>query len=281
MTLDADGAAAESTAAAEALRNDPHIGVSRRAAFLLTWRRADQLRAIKEAAARQQEDADIVAEVCKQLRGGEPDARLFTLAAKLPEDLELAYPLLALDAARDFSAALGKHDDARSRRAAEYLAALAKRWQILGQPVPLAGDLLTGGRFDGSTLRDHIVLVDFWATWCAPCLAELPALKTLLARFGDRGLKVVGVSLDEDRRRLAEFVDAERLEWPIICDPPLATGAGHALSDKLGVKTVPLLILIGKDGRALRLGTRVADFTEEIEALLEPAASSDRDAAAK
>ncbi|HVU86450.1 MAG TPA: TlpA disulfide reductase family protein [Pirellulales bacterium] len=275
VTFGADGAAGELREAAETMQDDPHRGVSRRAAFLLSWYRADQLRAIKDPAARQQEAVQIMAEVGKQLARADTDPRLITLAAKLPEDLEPLSPRLALQASVDFGAALGQRDDVRSRRAADHLAGLAKRWQMLGQPVRLVGELHGGGRFNPDTLRDHVVLVDFWATWCAPCVAELPALKGLAARFGDRGLKVVGVSLDEDRERLADFVAEQRLAWPILCDPPLAGGTSHALADQLGVKTIPMMILIGRDGRVLRLGTRVADFADQIEALL---ATADADA---
>ena len=99
-------------------------------------------------------------------------------------------------------------------------------WQLLGQPLGLGGDLLDGGRFDQASLGGHVVLVDFWATWCAPCVAELPAVNALLAEFGDRGLKVIGVSLDDDKQCLANFVAEQRLTWPIICDPPLPGGGG-------------------------------------------------------
>ena len=215
--------------------------------------------------------ADLLADVQRQLTA-EFDERLIVLAGKLPEDLEHAYPHVALTAATDLAAVLARRDDGRSRRTAEFLAGMAKRWRLLGQMVEIEGTLIGGGRFDGNALRGHVVLVDFWATWCEPCVAELPALKALEARYRDRGLKLVGVSLDDDAERLARFLADRPLPWPTICHPASTRDGRHALSAKLGIDTVPTVVLVDKNGRVVRIGTNPAEFWQDIERLLgEPA----------
>src|SRR6185437_2517645 len=97
-------------------------------------------------------------------------------------------------------------------------------------------------RLDG--LRGKWVLLDFWATWCAPCVAELPSVQAAYARYHGRGVDVVGVSLDESNTAVADFVKARNTPWRQIHN---ASG-GADLVEAFGVNTRPATFLIDPQG---------------------------------
>jgi peroxiredoxin len=79
-------------------------------------------------------------------------------------------------------------------------------------------DDLTGQPARLRDLRGRVVLLNFWATWCAPCREEMPALETLARDFGPRGLTVVGVNFKEPKAQIEDFVRDNRLTFPTWLD---------------------------------------------------------------
>ncbi len=127
-----------------------------------------------------------------------------------------------------------------------------------GQEIEIAGPTLQGPPFDLRRLRGKVVLVDFWATWCGPCVAELPHLREVYDRYHARGFEVVGVSLDFTRDKLAEYVKEQQIPWPqIFFDAESKRGWANPLARRYGIHAIPDMILIDADGRvvsgALRL----------------------------
>ena len=84
---------------------------------------------------------------------------------------------------------------------------------------------LAGGELDLASLRGRVVLVNFWATWCPPCVEEMPSLERLHRALGPEGLVVVSVSADDDAETLKRFVAAHGITFPVLLDPG---GAGPA-----------------------------------------------------
>ena len=125
--------------------------------------------------------------------------------------------------------------------------------------VTLGGDTV---RLAG--LRGSVVLVNFWATWCAPCLREMPALQAVWDEYRDRGLVVIGLSVDDGP--VTDFVARMRddgVRYPLAFSPPGAQRAfGHS-------GTLPTTILIDRDGRIVR-HEEGALSVEEIRALVAP-----------
>jgi len=96
-----------------------------------------------------------------------------------------------------------------------------------------------------SLLEKGPVLVDFWATWCKPCLASLPEMQSLHERFADEGLTVIGVSIDGPRNfaKVRPFARRFGLGYPIVLDED------GTLQRRFQVQAIPLTVLIGTDGR--------------------------------
>ena len=112
---------------------------------------------------------------------------------------------------------------------------------------------LDGSRWTYGRLRGRIVLVDFWATWCAPCLRELPYLRRARARYGDE-FEVLGVSLDTmPSRALAEWARRNDVEWPQI---HADGGYDDPLARTFGIDRIPINLLLDPDGRLRDINVR-------------------------
>jgi peroxiredoxin len=144
-----------------------------------------------------------------------------------------------------------------------------------GTPGPSAADRRPAPEFEAvgrdgkpvklSDLKGKVVLVDFWATWCGPCVQEMPNVKRAHESLEKRGFKVLGVSLDHDRARLDAYVKANDLAWPQQFD---GQGWGNEVARKYGVQSIPHTVLVDRNGRIARIGVRGPTLTAAIEELL-------------
>jgi peroxiredoxin len=114
---------------------------------------------------------------------------------------------------------------------------------------------LNGGSFHLAEQRGKVVLVNFWATWCPPCLEEMPAMERLWRRHKDAGFVLVAVSVDTDPKKVAPFVSQHGLTFPVALDTSMKVANAY------GVRALPSSFIVGKDGRltALALGPREWD----------------------
>ena len=128
---------------------------------------------------------------------------------------------------------------------------------------------LEGRTWSSDQLRGKVVLVDFWATWCAPCLADLPHLKRLHATYAPRGLVIVGVSLDRSSvRDFRSWLQRQAIGWPQIRE---VGGYDSPLAAQFGVDVLPASFLFGRDGQLLGRDLRGATLEARVRALLEGA----------
>jgi thiol-disulfide isomerase/thioredoxin len=119
-----------------------------------------------------------------------------------------------------------------------------------GEEIEITGPTLSGDTFDLRSLRGKVVLVDFWATWCGPCIAEHPNILAAYERHHNAGFEVVGVSLDQSREALSNFVQKHKIPWPQIFFPETADqGWKNPLARKYGINSIPTLFLVNREGR--------------------------------
>jgi cytochrome c biogenesis protein CcmG, thiol:disulfide interchange protein DsbE len=105
--------------------------------------------------------------------------------------------------------------------------------------VTLEGDSMSLSQFDGEP-----VLLNVWATWCAPCRVEIPELQALHEQHADRGLRVIGVTVDSRAARndILQFIDEFGMTYDVWWDPD------HTVLNRFGGAGVPLTVLIDRDG---------------------------------
>jgi thiol-disulfide isomerase/thioredoxin len=177
------------------------------------------------------------------------------VAAQLAEDLAglPGADAVAKRAHETFIPLFEKSADPQVQRLAEKLAGGLRRLALLGQPLPVSGKLLDDTPFDPALLSGKVVLVDFWATWCGPCVAEIPAIRAHYDKYHAAGFEVVGVSLDDDPAALREFVAEKEIPWPVILD---SRDPRASLADRYGIKAIPAMFLVGRDGKVVSVRAR-------------------------
>lgn len=126
---------------------------------------------------------------------------------------------------------------------------------------------LDGSAFTLSEHRGEVVVLNFWATWCLPCLAEMPELEAIQQEFGERGVQVAGISQDtggaDELRPFAAELD---VTYPLLPDPAFAVSARYG-----GIAALPTTIFVDREGYIAREEVGAlsgAELREIVESLL-------------
>jgi thiol-disulfide isomerase/thioredoxin len=142
-----------------------------------------------------------------------------------------------------------------------------------GQDLEIAGPTVQGPPFDLKALRGKVVLVDFWATWCGPCVAELPNVRAVYDRYHAEGFEVVGISLDHSRGKLAEYVKEKQIPWPqVFFDEEGKRGWANPLARRYGVEGIPEMFLVDAEGRVVHEEVRGEALAPAVARLLDKTA---------
>ncbi|KAF0180826.1 MAG: redoxin [Limisphaerales bacterium] len=136
---------------------------------------------------------------------------------------------------------------------------------MVGKPSPpLKFKALDGREVDLEKLNGKVVLLDFWATWCPPCIEEIPHVRAAYERYNKEGFEIVGISFDADRQRLEDVVKRENLRWPQYFD---GGGQEAAPGKTFGIRHWPSMWLLDRNG-VIRFISAGAGLDRKITALL-------------
>jgi thiol-disulfide isomerase/thioredoxin len=173
----------------------------------------------------------------------------------------------AITVYRELGAMLAKSSDEAIARTGAQMEGAARRLGLVGQPMEISGTEMDGTKFDWARLRGKVVLVDFWATWCGPCLGELPNVRENYRAYHNKGFEVVGISLDRDRAALEKFLADEQNPWIILHD---GDWKDNAVATYYGVMGIPTVILVDQEGKVVSTRARGPELGKLLEQLLGP-----------
>jgi thiol-disulfide isomerase/thioredoxin len=143
-----------------------------------------------------------------------------------------------------------------------------KKLDMVDQRAPeVEGSDTTGGTVSLASLEGKVVLIDFWATNCPPCLEEMPNLKQIYADYHDKGFEIVGVSLDGDSSIVEQFTGRAGISWPMIVE----RGTVESLRASYFVPTIPSLFIVDQSGKLHQFDVRGKALRKVIEKLLSDA----------
>lgn len=118
----------------------------------------------------------------------------------------------------------------------------------IGKQAPeITATTIDGNRFQLSDHRGKVVVLEFWATWCGPCVKKMPFMKQLHEKYKDKSLVIVGISQDEDRRRMLDFVAKHELPWIQIHDVSGASG-GDPIGMRWKIFQIPQIYVLDHNG---------------------------------
>ena len=131
------------------------------------------------------------------------------------------------------------------------LAAERRQKESIGKPFELEfTDAIKGSQVSMKALKGKVVIVDFWATWCGPCIAEMPNMKKLYAEYKDKGVEFIGISLDQPKEKggydkLKAYVEKNDIQWPQYYQGNFWQSE---FSSSWGVNGIPCVFAIDADG---------------------------------
>ncbi|HTW94635.1 MAG TPA: TlpA disulfide reductase family protein [Tepidisphaeraceae bacterium] len=135
---------------------------------------------------------------------------------------------------------------------------------LVNKPLIVSGKTVDGKAFTTADWKGKVVLVDFWATWCGPCVEEMPHVKQLYSQYHSKGFEIIGVSNDYSAADLNKFTQDQQMPWPQLFDPTNAAQQDwNPISKSLGVDAIPEMVIIDRQGLV-----RTVDGLSDADALV-------------
>jgi len=178
------------------------------------------------------------------------------------EDLARSKPAIGVPMLKDLCAAFAASDDESRKRIATRFEGKIRFADLVGNEMKVEGLYLDGTEIDWKSYRGKVVLVDFWATWCGPCIGEIPNMTKMYEKYNAAGFEILGYSIDDDLERLHKFEEDRKLPWK-TASRKLTQDAEKdyvIISEYYGVNAIPTMVLVGKDGKVLSTKARGAEL---------------------
>lgn len=176
---------------------------------------------------------------------------------------------LAKKALGELLPVLSSSDNEAVQQRLPLLEGINRRLNLVGNEMELSGTLLDGSELDWASYRGKVVLVDYWATWCGPCRAEVPNVLENYLKYHDKGFDVVGISLDEKRSDAEDYVKQTNIPWPsLFHEASDESGWQNPMAVKYGITGIPTAILIDQEGKVVSLQARGPRLGQLLEKLL-------------
>ena len=210
----------------------------------------------------------VVGLIRRHLKNTEPltprEIQLAQTTARMTERID---DKLAGEVYTEFAELFAK--DSKTKPIAEQFAGTARRMNLVGNPIDVTGITTGDEPFDIQQFAGKVVLVDFWATWCGPCMAEMPNIRENYERYRDKGFEVVAVSLDRDLDALKRYMDKATPPWTVLVDEHADNERN--LGSYYGISAIPTTVLVGSDGKVITFDCRGRRLGEHLKRLLDDA----------
>ena len=194
-------------------------------------------------------------------------------AQDYPECPDTAEAMLQLAIAHEYS---GNEDQAKKwydaivttfprTSQAKKAAGARTRLDSVGNVIKFNGKAADGESVDLSGYRGKVVVIQYWASWCEPCKADMTVLKDLAIRYGKKGFDVIGVNLDSSLQEMKSYLSDNPLPWKQIHEDG---GLDSRPANALGIHGLPTMILVDQQGRVLNRNIHVAELNSELRKLV-------------